>query len=579
MVARRRFMKTVGIALAGSMLSSLGGITSAAADPRPQSDSSESAPNIIVILVDDMGFSDFGCYGGEIPTPNIDALAKGGLRFTQFYNNARCSPTRAALLTGLNPHQAGMGYLSGKRDPRSRGTFGRLHERSVTIAQLLRGAGYMTAMAGKWHLGNAPGTTPVTRGFDRSLSAIAGGIYFPDQEFGKDGGEEGGRFLLRDGARVELTDPSLSPKNWYGTDLWTDWGMRYIDEARERKKPFFLYLAHVAPHFPLMAPEPDIERFVGKYRAGWSKLREERYRRQQEMGLIGPNTGLGVSSEAGDDWDALSEEEKTRFDRIMAVYAATIARVDQSVGRLTAHLKATGQFDNTLILILSDNGGNAESGPRGRTGAAPWGGPASALWAGMNWAGLQNTPFRSFKHFTHEGGIATPLIAHWPAGIAANLRGRLERTPGHVIDIMPTLLDLTGTSYPASFDGNTVLPFEGTSLLPLLKGQTVTRNKPLFWAHEGNRAVRDGRWKAVKRLGYPWQLYDMEADRTERSDLAQAQSPRLAAMSAAWDKWAERTYVDEWTDDVRRTDWGAPIPASSTEGSPRPAGRKRRRRL
>lgn len=566
MIARRRFMKTIGIALAGSMLSSPGGVSSAAAAPRLQAGSREEAPNIVVILVDDMGFSDFGCYGGEIPTPNIDALAKGGLRFTQFYSNARCSPTRAALLTGLNPHQAGMGYLSGKRDPQSRGTFGRLHERSVTIAQLLRGAGYMTAMTGKWHLGNAPGTTPATRGFDRSLSAIAGGIYFPDQQFGKDGGEEGTRFLLRDGARVELTDPSLGPKGWYGTDLWTDWGMRYIDEARERKKPFFLYLAHVAPHFPLMAPQDDIEQFVGKYRAGWSRLREERFRRQQEMGLIGRNTGLGQLSEAGDDWDALSEEEKVRFDRIMAVYAAAVARVDQSVGRLTAHLKATGQFDNTLILVMSDNGGNAESGPRGRTGAAPWGGPASAIWTGMNWAGLQNTPFRSFKHFTHEGGIATPLIAHWPAGIAANLRGGLERTTGHVIDIMPTLLDLTGTRYPAKFDGNAILPFEGTSLLPLFKGQTVTRNEPLFWAHEGNRAMRDGRWKAVKRLGYPWQLFDMDADRTERSDLAQTQSSRLAAMSAAWDRWAERTYVDEWTDDVRRTDWGAPIAASSTGG-------------
>lgn len=575
MAGRRSFVKIAAMALAGSMLSGLG--SAAAATPDPAQGQVKNPPNIVVILVDDMGFSDFSSYGGEIPTPNIDALARGGLRFTQFYNNARCSPTRAALLTGLNPHQAGMGYLSGKRDPQSHGTFGRLHERSVTIAQLLRGAGYMTAMTGKWHLGNEPGTTPATRGFDRSLSAVAGGIYFPDQQFSKGGGEGGPRFLLRDGRRVELNDPSLG-KNWYGTDLWTDWGMRYIDEARDRKKPFFLYLAHVAPHFPLMAPQADIEKFVGKYRAGWDKLREARFRRQQEMDLIGPNTGLSELSEAGNDWDSLSEEDKIRFDRMMAVYAATIARVDQSVGRLTAHLKATGQFDNTLILILSDNGGNAESGPRGRTGAVPWGGPTSDTWAGMNWAGLENTPFRSFKHFTHEGGIATPMIAHWPAGIATNLRGRLERTPGHVIDIMPTLLDLTGASYPARFDGKAILPFEGTSLLPLFKGQAVTRGKPLFWAHEGNRAVRDGRWKAVKRLGYPWQLFDMEADRTERSDLAQAQSSRLAAMSAAWDEWAERTYVDEWTDDVRRTDWGAPIAASSTEGLPRPAGRKRKRR-
>lgn len=569
MVARRSFMRTVAVALAGSMLSSMAGV---APMPQPQAPG-EGRPNVIVILVDDMGFSDFGSYGGEIPTPNIDTLAGNGLRFTQFYNNARCSPTRAALLTGLNPHQAGMGYLSGKVEPESRGTFGRLHERSVTIAQLLRGSGYMTAMAGKWHLGNRPGTTAATRGFDRSLSAIAGGIYFPDQKFGTRGGR---RYLLRDGQRIELDDPSLG-KDWYGTDLWTDEGMRYIDEAREKKKPFFLYLAHVAPHFPLMAPQSDIERFVGKYREGWSKLRAARFKRQQEMGLIGPNTGLGELPQAADDWDALSEAEKDRFDRMMAVYAATISRIDQSVGRLTAHLKATGQFDNTLILIMSDNGGNAESGPRGRTGAEPWGGPSSDTWAGMNWAVLQNTPFRSFKHFTHEGGIATPLIAHWPAGIAANLRGRLERTPAHVIDIMPTLLELTGTRYPETFAGNGILPYEGTTLVPLLRGTPAKRDKPIFWAHEGNSAIRDGQWKAVKRLGYSWQLFDMSADRTERNDLAKTQPARLAAMASTWDQWAERTYVDPWTDEPRRTDWGAPI-GGGAQAEDRPRRPRRRRR-
>lgn len=556
MVSRRLFVKTVGALLAGSALA--GGLPAAA-----QTADTAKRPNIVVILVDDMGFSDFGCYGGEIPTPNIDALARDGIRFTQFYNSARCSPTRAALLTGLNPHQAGMGYLSGKVDPQSRGTFGRLHERSVTMAQVLRDAGYMTAMAGKWHLGNRPGTTPATRGFDRSLSAVAGGIYFPDQNFGGDGEGEGNarggrRFLLRDGKRIELDDPVLG-KDWYGTDLWTDWGIRYIDEARERKKPFFLYLAHVAPHFPIMAPEAEIAKFVGRYRAGWDKLRAERYRKQQAMGLIGPNTGIGPLSDASNAWDSLSDADKTRFDHIMAVYAAAIAHVDTTVGRLTAHLKATGELDNTLILVLSDNGGNAESGPRGRTGQAPWGGPNSDVWVGMNWAGLQNTPFRSFKHFTHEGGVATPMIAHWPAGIPADRRGSLERAPGHVIDIMPTVVDLAGARYPTNVGGNAILPAEGVSLVPLLKGRTITRSKPIFWAHEGNRAVRDGRWKAVQRHGYPWQLFDMDADRTERTDLAKSQGARLATMSAAWDQWAERTFVDEWTDDPRRTDWGAPV--------------------
>lgn len=535
-------------------------------------------PNVVIILADDMGFSDFSSYGGEIPTPNIDALAADGIRFTQFYNNARCSPTRAALLTGLNPHQAGMGYLSGKREPRSRGTFGRLHERSVTIAQVLRDAGYLTAMAGKWHLGNAPGTTPATRGFDRSLSAVAGGIYFADQQFRTPNGRRDDRHLLLDGRRVELDDPILGPAGWYGTDLWTNWGVRFIEEARTQNKPFFLYLAHVAPHFPLMAPKADIDRFVGSYRTGWEALRRARFARQQEMGLIGPNKGLSEELESGDDWDGLSAKEKVRFDRMMAVYAATIYRLDQSVGRLVTHLKSTGQFDNTLILILSDNGGNAESGPQGRTGREPWGGPTSNVWAGMNWAQLQNTPFRYFKHFTQEGGVATPLIAHWPQGIAAQRRGDLERTPGHVIDIMPTVLAAAGATYPARYDRHAILPVEGISLFPLLRGQSVARGKPLFWAHEGNRAIRDGQWKAVKRLGHPWQLFDIATDRTEMVDLAASQPDRVRTLAAAWDRWAERTFVDPWTDDLRRTDWGSPLAMEREESRPTRARTRERRR-
>ena len=536
-------------------------------------------PNVIVVLVDDMGFSDFSSYGGEIPTPNIDALAEDGIRFTQFYNSARCSPSRAALLTGLNPHQAGMGYLSGKQEPQSRGTFGRLHERSVTIAQVLHEAGYRTAMTGKWHLGNAPGTTAATRGFDRSLSAVAGGIYFADQQFHTAGGKPAERrHLLLDGKRVELDDPVLGPAGWYGTDLWTDWGIRFIEEARTQKKPFFLYLAHVAPHFPLMAPEADIDRFADVYRDGWEKLRRARYARQQQMGLIGPNKGLTEPLASADDWDHLSATEKARFGRMMAVYAAAISRVDQSVGRLVTYLKSTGQFDNTLILILSDNGGNAESGPRGRTGDQPWGGPTSNVWAGMNWAQLENTPFRYFKHFTQEGGIATPLIAHWPKGIAPERRGSFERTPGHLIDIMPTVLAATGASYPNQYDGHAILPMEGVSLAPLLEGRSVTRGKPIFWAHEGNRAIRDGRWKAVKRLGDPWQLFDMDTDRTEIEDLAATQPDRLRSMAAAWDAWAERTFVDPWTDDERRTDWGGTLDNEGRESGKAMDDRRKRRR-
>ena len=524
------------------------------AKPAPPAQA-QQRPNIVVILVDDMGFSDFGSYGGEIPTPNIDALAKDGLRFTQFYNSARCSPTRASLLTGLNPHQAGMGYLSGLRLPKSRGTFGRIHERAVTIPQLLRGAGYYTAMAGKWHLGNTPGSTPVTRGFDRSLSAVAGGIYFPDQATRREGGT---KTLFVDGRPIRTDDPMLG-KDWYGTDLWTQWGMKFADEAQAKKKPFFLYLAHVAPHFPLMAPEADIARFRGKYMVGWDRLRRERFARQQAMGLIGPNQGLTERPASATAWDSLSTAERERFDTMMAIYAATIARVDKSVGDLVAHLRARKMLDNTLILILSDNGGNAESGPRGRTGPAPWGGPQSNVFVDMNWATLQNTPFRSFKHFTAEGGIATPLIAHWPRGIAPAVRGGFDRTPGHLIDVMPTLIELSGARYPARFGGHDILPMEGVSLAPAFTGASISRPQPLFWEHEGNKAVREGRWKAVQRLAGAWELYDMAVDRTELHDLAGREPARLKAMVAAWDAWAARTYVDRWHETDGRTDWGAPI--------------------
>lgn len=510
-------------------------------------------PNVVVILVDDMGYSDFGSYGGEIPTPNIDALAKDGLRFTQFYNSARCSPTRAALLTGLNPHQAGMGYLSGLRLPESRGTYGRIHERAVTMAEVLGDAGYFTAMTGKWHLGNSEGSTPATRGFDRSLNAVAGGVYFPRQ-----GPRLGKTTLYLNGSPIPSDDPALG-SDWYGTDLWTSWGTKFVDEAKESGKPFFLYLAHVAPHFPLMAPESDIARFRGRYMAGWEQLRRERFERQQEMGLVGPNQGLSPLPDTATPWSDLTPKRKKRFDSLMAIYAATVSRVDRSVGDLVAHLRERDMLDNTLILIMSDNGGNAESGPNGRTGAAPWGGPRSSVFSGMNWATLQNAPFRSFKHFTLEGGIATPLIAHWPDGIEPSQRGALERTPGHVIDIMPTLVEVAGAHYPEQHDGHAILPMEGVSLAPAFDGDAITRSQPLFWEHEGNKAVRDGRWKAVQRLAHEWELYDLSTDRTELENLAAQQPDRLSAMVEAWDRWAERTFVDQWHEEGPRTDWGAPV--------------------
>ena len=533
-------------AVAAAISMCLGCTTAAHAAKAPE------RPNFIVILVDDMGYSDISSYGGEIPTPNIDGLAKNGVRFTQFYNSARCSPTRAALLTGLNPHQAGMGYLAGTQWPQSRGTHSRLDERGITIAEVLKDAGYFTAMAGKWHLGNDPYSRSHERGFTRSLNAVAGGIYYADQA-ASDGRKK--PHLLLDGKRVELTDPRLGAQGWYGTDLWTQWGMKFIEEARTEKRPFFLYLAHVAPHFPLMAPEEDVARFRGQYLAGWEQLRQERLKRQVEMGIVEKNVALPDLPASADRWSKLSQKERERFDSMMAVYAAAISRVDRSVGDLVAHLKRTEQLDNTVILFLSDNGGNAESGPKGRLVGAHPGDPQSTVFVGMNWATLQNTPFRSFKHFTEEGGIATPLIAHWPKGIAPSLQGSLNREPGHVIDIAPTLYALAGATAPAEHGGHPVLPPEGRSFAPAFAGKPLTREQPLFWEHEGNRAVRDGRWKAVMNHMGSWALYDMQADPTELTNLAAAHPDRLQAMSKAWDAWAERTFVDAWPGG-RRNEWG-----------------------
>jgi arylsulfatase A-like enzyme len=505
-------------------------------------------PNIIVILVDDMGFSDFGCYGSEIRTPHLDRLASEGLRFARFYNTPRCSPTRASLLTGLYPHEAGMGYLDGLVVPGSTGTSGRLQDRAVTVADVLGTAGYFTAMVGKWHIGQQHGTPPWERGFQHSLNLPFGGIYFPDQK------ATAQRFF-HDGKPIPLDSPEIGAGEWYSTDVFTDWGMRYIDQAREEKKPYFLYLSYCAPHFPLMAPAEDIARYRGKYLAGWDKLREARYERQVAMGLIDRRWPLSPRLPDSPAWDSLTPEEKDRFDQMMAIYAAMIDRVDQNVGRLVDHLRQQGTLDHTAIFVLSDNGGNAESGPDGVTAGEPLGGPDSHVLLGMNWAALCNTPFSYFKHFTREGGIATPFIVHWPAGIPAKLNGRFVTDVGHVVDVMPTCVELAGAQYPTKFRHTDILPEDGISLIPAFSGAPLERPRPLFWAHEGNRAIREGRWKLVSRYLGPWQLYDMEADRTEIHDVAAAHADLVLKLSGEFDAWAAHSFVDSW-EGPARNDWG-----------------------
>ncbi|HVM49341.1 MAG TPA: arylsulfatase [Candidatus Acidoferrum sp.] len=495
--------------------------------PSPCPAAAPPRPNIIVILVDDMGFSDISCYGSEIPTPNLDKLAANGLRFTQFYNTGRCCPTRASILTGLYPHQAGIGHMT--EDDHLPGYRGRLNDRCVTLGEALGPAGYFTIMVGKWHVGQNHGVVPWERGFQRTFNSPAGGFYYPE-------GKQGRLFL--NGKALADHAPEL-PKNWYTTDLYTDYGIKFIDEALAAKQPFLLYLAYNAPHFPLQAPADEIAKFRGKYLMGWDKLREQRNARQKELGVVDKSWALSPRPPRVAAWDSLSDEDKDRFDHIMAIYAACVAHIDKGVGRLVAALKERHALDDTLILFLSDNGGNAESGPRGQLEGDDPGGPYSTVFCGQSWATLENTPFRRYKHFNHEGGIATPLIAHWPAGIAA--KGELRQQPGHLVDVMATCVDLSGAKYPTEFHGQPIQPMEGRSLAPAFANQPIQRDA-LYWEHEGNAAIRVGDWKLV-RMGYkgPWELYDLKADRTELHDLAPAEPDRAKDLLAKWEVWAART--------------------------------------
>ncbi|HOX02279.1 MAG TPA: arylsulfatase [Candidatus Paceibacterota bacterium] len=512
-----------------------------------QAASPPSRPNIIVILVDDMGWSDLGCYGSEIPTPNLDALASNGLRFTQFYNTARCCPTRASLLTGLYPHQAGVGHMtSPHKDAQGNvlpGYTGRLNDQCVTMGEVMGSAGYFTIMSGKWHVGQNLGVVPWERGFDRSLNAAAGGFYFHDSARTE---------LFLNGQPVGRGGASGVPAEWYSTDLWTEYGLKFIDEARAARKPFFLYLAHNAPHFPLQAPPETIARFRGQYTMGWDKLREARHARQKELGVVDPSWPLAPRPEGVKAWDELGDAEKDRFDQIMAIYAACVHRMDRAIGTLVDGLRQRGALDNTLILFMSDNGGNAESGPNGRLEGPDPGGASSTVFCGESWAWLQNTPFRLYKHFNHEGGIATPLIAHWPAGIrsprggaaAGTGSGRLIHEPGHLVDIMATVVDVGGATYPKEFNGHAIRPMEGRSLAPFFSSVPSTEVRPLYWEHEGNGGIRLGDWKLVRRgaLG-PWELYNLRADRTEQANLAATRSEIARDLAAQWDAWAKRAYA------------------------------------
>lgn len=501
-------------------------------------------PNIVLIVADDMGFSDLGCYGSEISTPNLDLLAARGVRFTQFYNCARCCPTRASLLTGLYPHQAGIGYMEPHnrynrpaaeklRLPQYQGF---LNDRCVTIAEALRPAGYQTFMAGKWHVGAAPGQRPPDRGFDRYFGILGGASSYwkPDPKI------------------VFYNNEPLTtlPKDFYATDYYARYGAKFIEES-DRSRPFFLYLAFTAPHWPLEVWPEDIERYRGRYRIGWDELRRRRLARQIELGLFPPGTRLTPRHPDSYPWE--KEPNPENMDLRMAVYAAMIDRMDRGIGLVLDAIRKAGQEDNTLVMFLSDNGACAEPYMRN-----PGGAPNHAAQL-LPWANASNTPFRLFKHWVHEGGIASPLVASWPARMRGGAINR--RWVGHVIDILPTFIEAAGAAFPQSREGRPVQRPEGVSMLRALRDAAAVRRSPLFWEHEGNRAMRDGRWKLVayyneiheqmnrvgtgRRTG-AWELYDLETDRTELNNLAGKEPRRLRSMVEQYRAWEKRVGVTDW---------------------------------
>lgn len=531
----------------------------------------QDQPNIILIMSDDVGYSDIGCYGGEIRTPNLDALAAGGLRYTQFYNTSRCCPTRAALLTGLHQHQAGIGHMVSDRG--NDGYRGDLNEHCLTIAQVMRTAGYKNYMSGKWHVTKykysqeepSRHNWPLQRGFDRFFGTIQGAGSFYDPHT-----LTSGNTLITPG------------EGFYYTDAISDTAVKFIRE-HDSDDPFFMYVAYTAAHWPMHALPVDIARYKGMYDIGWDSIRSARYKRMIEMGLISPEWEMSPAYPAGREWEKVDMKEW--HARCMEVYAAMLDNMDQGIGRIVKELEAGGKLENTIIFYLQDNGACAETYGFGRTYVPPEGeevlhpmapgelqttmvpkytrdgrpvkvghgvmpGPADTfIGYAMEWANASNTPFRMFKHWSNEGGIATPLIVHWPAGIKA--RGEFRDQPSQLVDIMATCVDLGKANYPQVYEGNTIHAMAGASLFPSFENHPLDKEF-LYWEHEGNRAIRKGKWKLVSRAcRWPqdheeydtlpsrfWELYDMEADRTEIYNLASQYPDMVKELSSAWQAWA-----------------------------------------
>lgn len=457
-------------------------------------------PNIIVIMADDLGFADLGCYGSEIETPNLDGLAGAGLRFTQFYNTAKCHSSRVSLLTGLYCDQAGGATLS----------------RGATIAEVLSEAGYFTAMVGKWHLKKQP----TDYGFDRYWGHLSGATNF----------FTGDDTFRLNGAKWNVPE-SHNGRPFYTTNVITDFGLDFLEEATRENKPFLLYTAFNAPHYPLQAPEEAVRKYDGRYDQGWDNLRIERHRRQLKSGLLPAKWKLSPRPKHIPAWDSLSKEDREWEADRMEVFAAMVDVLDQNIGRLTTYLKDKGVYDSTLILFCSDNGACPFERTRGRY-LDPWN-PKSYWTYDASWAHVGNTPFRLYKQNQHEGGISSPLIVHWPAGLKTK-PGAITRQPAHLTDFMATFLEVTDATYPSQLGSRQIDPLQGKSLLPIFNAQQRQPHETLYFHFGTDRALRQGPWKLVSAKLGKWELYNLDLDRTELNDLSTQHPERVDSMAADW---------------------------------------------
>lgn len=501
----------------------------------------DSRPNILVVMVDDMGYSDLGCYGSEIQTPNLDQLASEGIRYTQMYNTSKCWPTRISLLTGIYHHRSDRDFA-----------------RTAMAGEVLRPAGYHTWWAGKHHAD----FNPHDRGFDHFSGFLGGAINFwnPGDRAREGEPEPGWRATYSWAFDDKIVKPFVPDKSFYATDAFTDWALSWLDESKsdggDVEKPFFLYLAYNAPHWPLHAHPEDIARYKGVYDGGYDAIRRARYARQVKMGLFDPETAPLSDPEASGigTWASISEADRHKESMRMSIHAAMVDRVDQNVGRLVAKLRQMREFENTLILFLVDNGASAERPNAKGAPPQPWGSVGTFEAIGKNWANVADTPMRFWKMTSYEGGVNTPMIAHWPRGIAKTMQGEFYREPCHLIDMLPTWMELAGSTarYPGESSQTDIAPLDGISIIPSFAGRSFNRERPLFFQFGKGKAVHDGDWKLVRNGSEPWELHNLADARTETQNVASSHPDRAQKMQEAWHQWYQQCTGKKYVEPVKK---------------------------